>query len=296
MSSRAGYVVAVGVIAGFTGVVFVSAWSQMVPGFSGNRLITDGWVVCSLLLCLLLGNLYFGSRALAVTSPLRFLAYMQIGTGISSLVAVQLLPAVGAVAGAMGGAGSVVAGLLAFGVFFVPCFLLGGIIAFCASLAAPGNGDRHTAVSRLTTPVFVGATAGVLLSTFALVPALGYWRTLLVGAIVIAVTGLTGLILKDRVRSETSQRTGSADPKTDKSLVRVAGVASTIFIAGTLVCVILWARLLAQACCPQIGQGPDSIDLGGGWKRHLLACHKSCTEPDPLPLPTCIRFGVAHMG
>jgi tetratricopeptide (TPR) repeat protein/predicted membrane-bound spermidine synthase len=234
MSSRAGYLVAVGVIAGFAGVVFISAWSQMVPGFAGNRLITDGWVVCSLLLCLLLGNLYFGPRASAVASPLRLLAYMQIGAGISSLVAVQLLPAVGSVAGAVGGAGStagatVIAGLLTFGVFFVPCFLLGGIITFSAA---------HTAAGRLTAPIFLGATAGVLFSTFTLVPSLGYWRTLLVGAIVIAVTGLIGVFLKEG--------TGRASEKTGESDVPVAGVASTIFMTGTLVCAILWARLLAQ--------------------------------------------------
>ncbi|MFH1313157.1 MAG: tetratricopeptide repeat protein [Candidatus Eisenbacteria bacterium] len=260
-SSRAGYVIAVGVIAGFVSVVFVSAWSQMVPGFSGNRLITDGWVVSSLLLCLLIGNIYFGPRALAVPSPLRFLAYMQIGAGISGLVAVQILPAVGAVAGAVGGAGStagatVMAGLLTFGVFFVPCFLLGGIVAFYA---------EHTRVGNLTAPLFLGATAGVLFSTFILVPLLGYWRTLLVGAAMIALTGLIGLVLRGPAQSETPQTAGRADQDAAKTDVRVAGVASTIFITATLVCVILWARLLAQIIGQSIyaGAAVPSVYLAG---------------------------------
>jgi spermidine synthase len=249
VSSHIGYVVFVGVILGFVSAVFVATWSHMVPRFAGNSLVSTGWVVCSMLVCVLAADLYFGPRTARVSSRLRFLASMQIGLGISAMAAVELLPVVATVAGALGSYGSItgtaIAGLLTFGILFVPCFLMGGILTFAASLAGPGSGDRATGTGRLALPVLGGYAAGAWLSTFSLVPSVGYWRTLLGAAILAAAAGVVGLLTRDTAGVGSARRTDTGLSGAESRRFYVSAVASAVFVAGTLTCTILWTRLLA---------------------------------------------------
>lgn len=275
----------VGLASGFGSVIFVSAWSRLLASFSANARVTDVWPLCSLLVCIIIAGFYFGPRMTRVTYKLRVLAVMLVGAGISSIIALHLLPRVGTVTHAVNSAGvasplglTAVGGVLTFAILFVPCFLLGGIVSFATGLITPSQASADSALGWLYCLIFSGSAAGVVGSAFVLVPSLGYRWTLTIGATIVAATGFAGLILKDRPQYGLPEEADSLILDTRSTKLGPAAFAYLVFIAATMVSAILWARILLQVTGQSVYTHATVLALylagmaiGGGLSTHLIA-------------------------
>jgi spermidine synthase len=273
------YFALVGLALGFAITVFTSVWSRLLPPFSPDRLLVGVWPACSLLVCLVLGGLYFSSRLTRIPPNLNLLSLAMVGVGISGIVAQQLFPGIRYVVGRLGGAGAaspalstVVGGGLAFAVLLVPCFLMSGVLAIAARLSAGRVGDTGPVgdsgraggaggLGWLLKWVFLGAAAAAALTVFVLAPRLGYWRTSLVAAVIMAALGFAGLPLRDRLEDDNPEHKEATVSGGSRRRRWPPAVAGWVVIFGSVACAILWSRLLKSVIGDSVYAGATVFSI-----------------------------------
>jgi len=194
---------------------------------------------------LALGSALAGKAAARLRNPARVYALLEIGVAIFALATPSLFEAVdrGYVAAYPHVSGSAT-GLLAvrFGLaaaaLLAPTILMGASLPVLARAAERGNspGRPSTALYAVNT---AGAVAGVALAGFVLIPAFGFWATLVVSACTSLAAALLALVLPTpKTALEAAARVSTYHPST--LWIGVAFLTGAAAMADE----VLWTRIL----------------------------------------------------
>jgi spermidine synthase len=245
-------------ISGAVGLGYQVLWSRFLLGFIGVSAYSYATVLAAFMGGLALGSALLGPVADRVKSPLRLFALLEAGIGAYALVYPRLNAAASALysglvsftperAGASHAlwAKVLVAGLL----LLVPTVLMGGTYPALVRHTTRRLRQVGRTASRLYAVNALGAVAGALLMAFALMPALGMRRSLVVLALANGLVAAGALLLARWERPRAAERpasdpidAGEPGPTLTRLQVRIALLLILVegFLAFTLE--IAWTR------------------------------------------------------
>lgn len=245
-ASRAWALVPIVTASGFAGLGYEIVWTRQLSLALGTEMMAVLGVIAGFFGGLALGAFALDRPIRRSTSPWRVYAMLEAVIAVWGLISVWLLPAAGrALAPLLGTEPSPV--LLWAGSLALPTLvLLPATVAMGGTLAALERMMRHArGEARITAGVYgantAGALAGTLVSTFLLIPALGFSGTLLCLAAVNAFCALGALALGSAARKlEAEERRPER--------IRDVRLTITLFATGLLGIAfeVLVVRLAAQ--------------------------------------------------
>lgn len=245
-ASRAWALVPIVTASGFAGLGYEIVWTRQLSLALGTEMMAVLGVIAGFFGGLALGAFALDRPIRRSTSPWRVYAMLEAVIAVWGLISVWLLPAAGrALAPLLGTEPS--AALLWAGSLALPTLVLlpatmamGGTLAALERMMRAERGE-----ARITAGVYgantAGALAGTLVSTFLLIPALGFSGTLLCLAAVNAFCALGALALGSAARKlEAEERR--------RERIRDVRLTNTLFATGLLGIAfeVLVVRLAAQ--------------------------------------------------
>jgi spermidine synthase len=232
---------------GATALVYEVLWMRRFTVLFGGTAPAAAVTVSALFLGIAGGSALFGRRATRLARPLRAFGWLEIGVGLSALVATVVLDLYARVLASLpdtlGGTPAVLIAVklvLAFAALAAPAFAMGGTLPVLAEATAAGARGLGVPVGGLYASNLAGAVVGTLAVPFALLPALGaagsyaaaVGGSLAVGACAVALGG----------RGARPRAEAAAAPS---SVPRATLVLSALSGASTLALQVLWNRALA---------------------------------------------------
>src|SRR5262245_59236421 len=180
-------VVAITALSGFAGLGYEIVWTRLLAVSLGHEIVAVLGVLVALFAGLALGSLLAGRRIAASSRPALWYAALELAIGGWALVLIPLFPLVGDLVPVLlpADASATRQWLVAFALPFVlllPATLaMGGTLPALEAVLAP-HVRAGGAVGRVYAANTLGAAAGTLMTTFALVPTFGISRTLAICA------------------------------------------------------------------------------------------------------------------
>lgn len=232
-------------LSGLSSLVYQVVWLKHLTLLFGATTPSVMAILVAFMGGLSLGSWLAGKRAGTVRNPVAWYGALELGIGASAL-AVPALFAAGSRAfiaayGAAGGEGPLMDALrlaLAALMFLVPTTLMGATLPLLAQFA-----ERESAAVGRGTALYygvntLGAFAGVLLSTFWAVPALGFASTARLAALLNGIAGIGGLLLGRPLPPATTPPPAGPPPRAWLWVFGAMGFTSLGFE-------VFWSRLLA---------------------------------------------------
>lgn len=233
-------------LSGLSSLVYQVVWLKHLTLLFGATTPSVTAILVAFMGGLSLGSWAAGRLVGKVRNPVAWYGVLELGIGASALAVPALFEAGSrvfvAAYGASGGEGPLmdaVRFLLAGLLFLVPTTLMGATLPLLAQYA-----EREASVVGRGTALFygintLGAFAGVLLSTFWAIPALGFAATAHLAALLNGVAGVGGLLLGRPLPPAAAPRPPDpAPPRTLLLLFAAMGFTSLGFE-------VFWSRLLA---------------------------------------------------
>ncbi len=219
---------------GMAGLGYELAWTRLLGGLLGHEIVAVLGVVAAFFLGLALGGFVLDGPIRRVRRPWRVYMLLELAIGVWAVVTAWALPAVSDVLPRLVRPDAPGAALWAVA-FAVPAVMLlpatmamGGTLAALERLAAGVTGDRNR-VAGIYGANTLGAVAGVALSVFVLMPALGLsWA-------VIALACVNGLCAAAAWWVGRDPATGlRRDAQVSASGVGGVRLVATLFLTGVL--------------------------------------------------------------
>ena len=180
-------IVAITALSGFAGLGYEIVWTRLLAVSLGHEIVAVLGVLAALFAGLALGSLLAGRRIAASSRPALWYAALELAIGGWALVLIPLFPLVGDLVPVLlpADASATRQWLVAFALPFVlllPATLaMGGTLPALEAVLAP-HVRAGGAVGRVYAANTLGAAAGTLMTTFALVPTFGISLTLAICA------------------------------------------------------------------------------------------------------------------
>src|SRR5262245_38033943 len=184
---RATSIIVITALSGFAGLGYEIVWTRLLAVSLGHEIVAVLGVLAALFAGLALGSLLPGRRIAASARPALWYAALELAIGAWALALIPLFPVVGELVPALmpADASAMRQWLIAFGLPFIlllPATLaMGGTLPALEAVLAP-HVRAGGAVGRVYAANTLGAAAGTLATTFALVPIFGISRTLAICA------------------------------------------------------------------------------------------------------------------
>jgi spermidine synthase len=246
-------VTALFLLSGGTGLVYEIVWIRLFSISFGNTAQALSTVLSVFLGGLALGAFWAGkvSTKYSQKRPLQAYGWIEIATGVYALAIPWLIESTQPVLRALYGSGqgsawvTVAARALLCSAVLVPATVLMGatlpLLARWVSATATGESGRRVGV--LYTVNLAGASGGALLSGFALLPALGFSRTLQLTCAVNVAIGLVALALSREVESPKAV----TNQRSDRTVAPVLATriwVTVSFVSGAICMLyeVAWSR------------------------------------------------------
>ena len=252
-------------LSGFGSLILEVVWTRQLRLIFGSTTLAASTILVAYMLGLGLGGLVGGRVAGRLRRGLAVYGGIEIAIGLVALAVPFLLDALPPLARALvidAGPWGLVLGrfLVALLVLLVPTILMGAtlpIVVAAVTRDDPAIGARTGLLYGINT---LGAVAGVFATAFVLFPALGLWRSNVVGALLDVAVGVVALLLLGRVGVTSADAADASGPATthdassrtpaplaadDVPPVGVLLVAYALVGFTALVYEVCWTRALA---------------------------------------------------
>jgi spermidine synthase len=234
-------------LSGSAGLIHEVVWSRLLGHVFGATSLAITTVLAAYMGGLALGSWWLGRRSETLVDGRRAYAALEIAIGLAALAVPVVLAAVEPLYGALWrryhfsfGVFSVLRFGLACAILLVPTVLMGATLPILAGYAA-GLPGRRLAPPWLYTLNLAGAVLGVALAGFVLLPALGVWGTIIVGALLNIIVGAGVLLLPAAMRALPGRPTPAQSARADPLLLAIAFVSGAVSLATQ----IAWTRVLS---------------------------------------------------
>ena len=251
VGTRSGWVVAAlaaaFLVSGAAGLIHEVVWVRLLGFVFGVSELAMATVLAAFMGGLALGSWAVGARSAAIGDRRRTYAWLEIGIGCIALVLPFLFDALEPVYAALWrqfhlsfAAFSVIRFLLAGSVLLVPTVLMGATLPVLADHFARLEG-RRVSPEALYTLNLVGAVLGVALAGYVLMPAIGVWGTIVVGALLNIGVGVAVLVMP-----ATTEHAQPAAPAPAEYAAPPRLLVLAAFLSGTLSLAtqVAWTRVL----------------------------------------------------
>ncbi len=236
-------------VSGAAGLIHEVVWVRLLGFVFGVSELAMATVLAAFMSGLALGSWLVGSRSARIADRRRTYAWLEIGIGGAALVLPLLLWALEPLYAAIWrrthlsfAIFSVIRFVLAGSVLLIPTIMMGATLPVLADHLARVEG-RRVAPETLYTLNLAGAVLGVTLAGFVLMPGIGVWGTILIGALFNIGVGVAVLMLPATAEQAAPQRVPPAS-----SLVASAPrlLIFAAFLSGTLSLAtqVAWTRVL----------------------------------------------------
>jgi spermidine synthase len=238
---------AVFLVSGSAGLVHEVVWARMLGRLFGASSLAVSTVLAAFMGGLALGSWWIGRRVDQLRDRRRTYALLEIGIGVAALAVPVLLHLLEPLYGALWrrfhlsfAAFSVLRFVIAGALLLPPTVMMGATLPVLADYLA-GLRDGRIAPQWLYTVNLAGAVFGVALAGFVLMPAIGMWGTIAVGAAINIAAGLVVLGLPEIPAHAAPVRAVEAPLPRPPLLLLVAALASG---AASIATQVAWTRVL----------------------------------------------------
>ncbi|MHC4159429.1 MAG: fused MFS/spermidine synthase [Planctomycetota bacterium] len=238
----------------FSSLVYELVWCRELSYVFGSTALAASSVLAIFMGGLALGSLYAGRILESRSKPFRFLAKLQCGLGITCILTLfaikgvyKLQPYLLNLASEHATSGiKIILFLLACCILIAPMFLIGVAFPCIVQLYHAKHGLVGQSVSRCYWIDTLGASLGMLLGAFALVPTLGFFRTSLAASMLNVLAGIL-LFLSFHKADDGVERPATTPvlPTTEPSKqLSVKIISFLFFLSGfaALVLEVTWIR------------------------------------------------------
>ena len=252
-------------LSGAAGLIAEVCWIRRASLVFGSTTLATSSVVAVFFLGLALGSWLFGRLSLRLARPLRLYGWLEIGLAALVLASSATFAGAEALYGhfyrAAAGSTWITRILLVAVVILPPTVLMGGTLPLFCRQFVQGQARIVAGVGLLYALNTLGAAAGCAASGFLLIPALGLHRTLLIGAFLSLMAGITAAVSRapatflaspsagrNREPSGTRQRAAASSHGISLTEVQRRSVVPWLFFAVGFVALgyeVLWTRFLA---------------------------------------------------
>ena len=237
----------------FSSLVYELVWSRELSYVFGSTALAVSSVLAIFMAGLALGSLYGGRILEARQKPFRFLALLQCAIGISCLLTLSVIKVISVLQSylfeSIGGHtfwASTLLFLFASCVLIVPTFLIGVAFPCVIQLYHTKHELVGESVSRCYWMDTLGASLGMLLAAFFIVPTFGFLRTSIVGSVLNLLTGILIFVFLNREDTNFSQIFKVPEPfqRQNGDQLNVKVVLFLFFLSGfsALVLEVIWVR------------------------------------------------------
>jgi spermidine synthase len=234
---------------GAAGLIHEVVWVRLLGFVFGVSELAMATVLAAFMGGLALGSWFVGTRSAGIADRRRAYAWLEIAIGVTALVLPLLFWALEPVYGAIWrrvhlsfAVFSVIRFVLAGSVLLLPTIMMGATLPVLADHLARLEG-RRIAPEALYTLNLVGAVLGVALAGFVLMPGIGLWGTIFVGALLNIGVGVAVLLLPATVEhAPPEQARPASSPAT--SAPRLLVLAAFLSGALSLATQVAWTRVL----------------------------------------------------
>jgi spermidine synthase len=246
---------------GACGLVYQIVWVRMLTQVFGTTATAVGIVLAAFMAGLSLGSWLLGRPVDRSPNPLRFYAFLELGIGISALLAHLLLaritPAYLALYEASGNSQAMLAAarfVLAFGLVMAPTFLMGATLPVLARFVVRRLSAAGADLGLLYAVNTIGAVAGVLACGFVLIGILGIHATVYVAVAGNLLLGAISYVAALRLRPAVPPAAATAVSAASTAKSRDGGISlrtwrlllGALFLSGmtSFAYEIYWTRSL----------------------------------------------------
>jgi spermidine synthase len=236
-------------LSGAAGLIHEVVWTRLLGHVFGVTSLAVSTVLAAFMGGLALGSWWIGSRSARLTDQRRTYALLEVGIGLCAFAVPLVLDLVEPVYGWVWRnfhlsftAFSVLRFLIAGSILLVPTIMMGATLPVLADYLA-GFGRQRVAPEWLYTMNLVGAVFGVAMGGFVLMPYLGVWGTITVGAALNIGVGAVVLGMPE-ARNEaapSAQAVATGDPEPIRLLLFAAFCSGLASLATQ----VAWTRVLA---------------------------------------------------
>jgi spermidine synthase len=249
-------------LSGATALVYQVTWVRNLSLIFGASHQATSIVLASFMAGLALGGAAAGRRAGSLARPLRGYGWLEIGIALSALALPLLLRGIDAAyVAAAQRAGEVTLAVtlmriaLSFAALALPTFLMGATLPVLVQFSVDRSGELGPRLGWLYGINTLGAAAGAITAGFALIPALGVWRTQLAAVAVNLAVGAAALLADARLRGAAVRPAAAAsEPAAEPApspahafALRLAFLGTAVAGACALALEVLWTRAIAIA-------------------------------------------------
>lgn len=245
-------------VSGGCALLYQIVWTRRLVLLFGTTSYAVSTVLAIFFLGLGFGSLWGGRLADRSKRPLAVYGYFEILIGVWAALFIiginwgdDVVASILRVVNASRGAGILLRAVLAGALLAVPVSLMGATFPLLARFAT-GNRQRHgMRVGLLYSINTFGALTGCILAGFVLLPAWGYLRSTLAGAVANVVIGLLALWLARANKEPAPEEPAEApspteDPPRELGPITTWAVVASFGLSGfcALALEVLWTRLL----------------------------------------------------
>jgi len=237
-------------VSGAAGLIHEVVWVRLLGFVFGVSELAMATVLAAFMGGLALGSWLVGSRSARIADRRRTYAWLEIGIGAAALVLPLLFWALEPLYGAIWrrthlsfAVFSAIRFALAGSVLLLPTIMMGATLPVLADHLARVEG-RRIAPETLYTLNLIGAVVGVALAGFVLMPGIGLWGTILVGALLNVGVGVAVLLLPATVEHQAAPE--RVPPASSPEAFAPRLIVLAAFLSGTLSLAtqVAWTRVL----------------------------------------------------
>lgn len=238
-------------LSGGAGLIYQVAWTKALGLIFGHTVYAIATVLAAFMGGLAAGSAYLGPWGQRHGRPVAVYGWLEIFTGVAGalsfvgLIGVRFLYlATYHIAG--GSTAALVALRLVASaiVLFLPTFLMGGTLPILAGGLSRTSTELGSRLGRLYWVNTSGAVAGALAAGFALLPGIGFRRTLLLAVLLNFLAGILALYTAgEKNKAESGETVATAEDRIH--IPRYLLITFAIVGATAMVYEVAWSRLLA---------------------------------------------------
>jgi spermidine synthase len=251
-------------LSGACGLVYEVVWSRVMTEVFGSTVLAVGTVLAAFMSGLALGSYLLGKQGDRSPNPLRLYAALEVGVGLTALIAMALMDRVDtlylALYDTLGGEGaplSTARFLCAFALVAIPTLLMGATLPVLSRFVITRLSAVGSGISTLYAINTMGAVSGSVVTGFYLIRAVGIHRSVYLAVACNVGIGILAWLLARRFAaqaptapspraertSDETDETGTTDHTTgDRMLLWVFGLSGFASFAYE----IYWTRSLVH--------------------------------------------------